>query len=293
MKQFIVISSFLHVTAVILLTFFNLGAFFKQPEIKQQETIQIEFLDKLPINKTLTEAVFSKKVKPTPPTKDTEKTTPPPKPAPGIKTKVAPQKAEEKKETPTPKKEEVKKTAPPLPKVAEKKAPPQAPKPKEATKPASTPQAPTPEKKQSVGIEKQKQEVESVDALLNTLLPDVGGKRDEKDEKLKEVYRNEMPEYLESSAVQAIRSQIEAVWSYNPTEGINFYLTLKIDPTGKILNVILSGTSNQNTLQKAAAEAAYRSTLKLSQFELDPTIFKPEYYQSGWQEIELHFQPRH
>ncbi|MDP3935665.1 MAG: hypothetical protein Q8Q56_01550, partial [Alphaproteobacteria bacterium] len=146
--------------------------------------------------------------------------------------------------------------------------------------------------KTSPGIEKKKQEVESVDALLNTLLPDVGGKRDENAKELKEQEASEMPEQMENEAVDEIRSQIEAVWNYNPTPGIDFYLRIKIDPSGRILRVELSGTEGQNALQQAAADAAYRSTLRLEQFELKPHIFKLDFH-ANWGDIEVHFHPNH
>lgn len=285
MKQFIVISVLLHIMLLVLMSLFSLTNIFKHPEIKQDHIVKVEFLDKLPINKAIKNPVYSKKAKNSP-KKDNKKATPPPKPAPGRKTKAT--------TSGTKKATETKKTLPIVKKA--KTAPKKTPTkklPTPASKQGANNNTPASSKKNEKGIKKEKQEVESVDALLNTLLPDVGGKPKETDAKLQEVSKNEMPENLENSAIQAIRSQIEAVWSYNPTEGINFYLTLKLDPTGKIVSVQLSGTNNQNTLQKAAAEAAYRATLKLERFQLDPSIFKTEYYKNGWKEIELHFHPYH
>lgn len=301
MKRFLIISAALHIGLFVIFTFANLSFFFRQPELQQNNMIRVEFLEKVPVNKTLTKPMLTKpKDKPTP-KEDLKEVSPPPKPAPGIKTKVTaqkPTKTEPKKEEPkkavAPKEKEVpKKNKVTLKK--EKQTPPKKEKEKKleevSKKHAKTDPEATKVETPSPGIEKKKQEIESVDALLNTLLPDVGGKRDENAKELKEPKSSEMPEDLESEAVHEIRSQIEAVWNYNPTEGINFFLRIKIDRTGRILSVDLSGTDNQNPLQKAAAEAAYRATLRLEQFELKPHIFKPEFHEGGWGEIEVHFHP--
>lgn len=302
MKRFLIYSAVLHIVLFLIFTLGNLSFLFPHPPINPTNTIKVEFLDKIPTNKSLTQPILTKPKDKPKPKEEKKETSPPPKPAPGIKTKVTapeptkkqPQKEEPKKVTapkiqPKPKKDPVilkkeKKTPPP--KAKEKKVQETAQKqPKQDPKQSQV-------EKTSEGIEKKKQEVESVDALLNTLLPDVGGKRDENAKELKEPDASEMPEYLENEAVHEIRSQIEAVWNYNPTEGIDFHLHITIDPSGRILNVVLSGTENQNALQKAAAEAAYRATLRLEQFELKPNIFKPEYHKGGWDEIDVHFHPR-
>jgi|GEM_PF-2341188 len=300
MKRFLIISATLHIILFLVLAFGNLSFLFPKPDFKQTNTIRVEFLNKIPVNKNISKAIVAKPTEKPKPKDDTKETSPPPKPAPGIKTKVTapvPTKKELKKEEPKkvtapkvkekPKKDKVilkkDKTTPPK-KEKEKKV--------EETAKKHIKQDPKQDKvnQPSPGIEKKKQEIESVDALLNTLLPDVGGKRDDAKE-LREEDASEMPEDLENEAVHEIRSQIEAVWNYNPTDGIDFYLRIKIDPTGKIINVELSGTENQNTLQQAAAEAAYRATLRLSQFDLKPHIFKLEYHDGGWGEIEVHFHP--
>ena len=92
------------------------------------------------------------------------------------------------------------------------------------------------------------------------------------------------------SAIRKSRSQIEVVWRYNPTDHIDFILHICIDPTGKILDISLSGINNQTLQQKAAAEAAYRATVRLENLNWTPTIFKPEHHKSGWGEIEIHFK---
>lgn len=300
MKRFLIISASLHIVLFLIFAFGNLSFLFPHPDFKQTNTIRVEFLDKIPVNKNLSKAAVAKPTEKPKPKDDKKETSPPPKPAPGIKTKVTapvPTKKELKKEDPkkvtAPKvKEKPKKDKLVLKK--DKQTPPKKDKEKKVEETAKKHTKPDPKQdkvdKPSPGIEKKKQEVESVDALLNTLLPDVGGKRDDAKE-LREEDASEMPEDLENEAVHEIRSQIEAVWNYNPTEGIDFYLRIKIDPTGKIISVELSGTENQNTLQQAAAEAAYRATLRLSQFELKPHIFKLEYHDGGWGEIEVHFHP--
>lgn len=303
MKRFVIISAVLHISLFLIFTFGNLSFLFPQPNFKQTNTVRVEFLDKLPINQSLSKPVVAKPSEKPKPKDDKKETSPPPKPAPGIKTKVTapiPTKKQQKKEEPkkaeTPKvKEQHKKDKVTLKK--DKKTPPKKEKVKKTEEAHKKVLKPDPDQtkveKPSPGIEKKKQEVESVDALLNTLLPDVGGKRDEHSKELREEDASEMPEDLEDAAVHEIRSQIEAVWNYNPTEGIDFYLRIKIDPSGRILNVELSGAENQNALQKTAAEAAYRATLRLEHFDLKPHIFKPEHHEGGWGEIEVHFHPAH
>jgi outer membrane biosynthesis protein TonB len=299
MKRFVIISAALHVALFLIFTFGNLSFFFRQPEFKQTNTIRVEFLDKLPTTKNISKPVVSKPIEKPKPKEENKETSPPPKPAPGIKTKVTAPISTKKELT----KEEPKKVTAPKPKektiLKKNKAIP--PKQKldkklEETAKKHTKQDPKQDSvtKPSPGIEKKKQEIESVDALLNTLLPDVGGKRDETAKELREEDASKMPEDLENEAVHEIRSQIEAVWNYNPTDGIDFTLRITLDPTGKVLDVKPpSGTENQNALQQAAAEAAYRATKRLGQFELKPHIFKLEYHENGWGEIEVHFQSGH
>lgn len=301
MKRFLIISVVVHISLFLLVVFCNLSFLFPQPEFKQTNTVHIEFLETLPVNKNLSKPVMQKpKDKPKPKEADKE-TSPPPKPEAGIKTKsTAPEPTKDSE------KEEHKKVAAPKEKLTPKKnnvvlkenknPPPKKEKEKKLEETAK--KTPKPDSKQqkiekpTPGIEKKKQEVESVDALLNTLLPDVGGERDEKARELKEQDSSEMPDQLENEAVDEIRSQIEAVWNYNPTPGIDFYLRIKIDPSGKIVSVQLSGTEGQNALQQAAAEAAYRSTVRLEQFELKPHIFKIDFH-GNWGDIEVHFHPQH
>ncbi len=302
MKRFLIISAVVHISLFLLFAFCNLSFLFPQPEIKPTNTVRVEFLEQLPVSKNLTQAVVSKP-KDKPKTKEEKKeTSPPPKPDPGIKTKITAPEATKKQAV----KEEPEKVTAPKEKIApkknkvslkeDKKTPPKKEKEKKIEETAK--KTPKPDQKQqlvdkpSPGIEKKKQEVESVDALLNTLLPDVGGKRDENAKELKEQDTSEMPEQLEHEAVDEIRSQIEAAWNYNPTPGIDFYLRIKIDPSGKILNVHISGTDGQNALQQAAAEAAYRATVRLGQFILKPHIFKLDYH-GNWGDIEVHFHPQH
>jgi outer membrane biosynthesis protein TonB len=302
MKRFLIISATLHVVLFLVFTFGNLSFFFPQPTPKQQNTIRVEFLEKLPERKDIIRPSISKPKETPKPKDDQKETTPPPKPAPGIKTKVTapeptkkePVKEEPKKVTAPKVKEKPKKDKVILKK--DKKTPPKKEKEKKleetSKKAVTTDPKQQQNEKPSAGIEKKKQEVESVDALLNTLLPDVGGKRDESDNELQEEDAADMPEKLEDEAIHEIRSQIEAVWSYNQTEGIDFYLKLKIDRTGRILEVSPpSGIENQNALQKAAADAAYRAAIRLGQFLLKPHIFKPEFYEGGWDELEIHFNP--
>jgi outer membrane biosynthesis protein TonB len=298
MKRFLIISVLLHVGLFLIFSVANLGFMFRQPDLANAP-IHVEFLKEVPVKKTLSKAVVVKPSEQSKPKQNKKEASPPPKPAPGIKTKVTAPEATKKKVS-------TQKSVPTKPpKVAtNKKKPDQQPQKSVPVKPAKSQSAeaavkkttkPDPSQtkvqKPSHGIEKKKQEVESVDALLNTLLPDVGGTRDENAKKMQEANISEMPDVLENKAVDEIRSQIEAVWNYNPTEGIDFYLRIKIDRSGRILNVELLGVEQQNALQRAAAEAAYRSTLRLEQFRLDPTIFKPEHHEGGWGEIEVHFRP--
>src|SRR5688572_17089803 len=103
MKRFLIISVALHIILFLLFTFGNLSFFFSQPEHKQTNTIRIEFLEKLPINKNLSRPSVSKPIDKPKPKEDNKETTPPPKPAPGIKTKTTapkPTKKEPVKEEP-------------------------------------------------------------------------------------------------------------------------------------------------------------------------------------------------
>lgn len=284
MKHYLIQSGLLHLGMLAALSIANMGLFFSPPDLKL-EAMKIEFLEKPPQKKVIAQKPVSK---PTdkPPKKEQDKdASPPPKPAPGIKTKAseatASNKAADKKNAAINK---------PQGQTVPQKSASAPPQKKAATK--SQEKSPQPAKKNSHGTVKKQQEVESVDAVLNTLLPNVGGETNKDQKKIQDSNSFEMPDILEHKAVEEIRSQIEAVWNYNPTEGINFYLTIKVDPSGKILNVKLSGTDRQAALQKAAAEAAYRATLRLSKFKLKPTIFKPEHYKNGWSEIEIHFRPR-
>lgn len=300
MKRFLIISVALHVILFMMFTFGNLSFLFPKPEFKQTNTVRIEFLDKLPVNKNLTRAVVSKPKDKPKPKEEKKDTSPPPKPDPGIKTKVTapkptkkePEKEEPKKvtapkETPKPKKDKVvlkqDKPTPPK-KEKEKKV--------EETAKKSPKVDPKQNKveKQSAGIEKKKQEVESVDALLNTLLPDVGGKRDENAKELKEQDASEVPEHLENAMIDSIRSQIQAVWN-NTSNDFNFRLLIKIDQSGKVLDVQLSGIEGQSSHQQTAAEAARRAAWKLGQFQLESEIFKLEYYKDGWNELDIDFRP--
>ncbi len=248
--------------------------------------MKIDFLESAPVKKTMAKQPTVKPSDKKSPKDDKKNTSPPPKPAPGIKTKSSDSpsttKGADKKNTPSSKPK-----GNTLPQKPTKNSPA---KQKAETKAADTA---LPTNKKSQGIVKKQQEIESVDAVLNTLLPNIGGETNDGKAKKEASDANEMPDILEHKAVETIRSQIEEVWNYNPTEGINFYLTIKIDPSGKILSLKLSGTDRQNPLQKAAAESAYRSTLRLNKFKLKPSIFKPEHYKNGWSEIELHFRPRY
>ncbi len=300
MKRFLIISVALHVILFMMFTFGNLSFLFPKPEFKQTNTVRIEFLDKLPVNKNLTRAVVSKPKDKPKPKEEKKDTSPPPKPDPGIKTKVTapkptkkePEKEESKKvtapkETPKPKKDKVVlKQDKPMPPKKEKE------KKVEETAKKSQKVDPKQDKleKQSTGIEKKKQEVESVDALLNTLLPDVGGKRDENAKELKEQDSSEVPEHLENAMIDSIRSQIQAVWN-NTSDDFNFRLLIKIDPSGKVSDVQLFGTEGQSTQQQSAAEAARRAAWKLGQFTLEPEVFKLEYYKDGWNELDIDFHP--
>ncbi|QOL20377.1 hypothetical protein [Candidatus Bodocaedibacter vickermanii] len=302
MKRFLIISLTAHVTLFLLFTLGNLSFLFPQPEIKQTNTIRIEFLENLPVNKNLTQAVVAKPKDKPKPKEELKETSPPPKPDPGVKTKVTTPKPTKKE----PVKEEPKKVAAPKEKPKPKKnaidlkkdkqTPPKKEKEKKVEETAKKTPKPDPKQdkveKPSPGIEKKKQEVESVDALLNTLLPDVGGKRDENAKELKEQDASEMPEQLENAMIDSIRSQIQAVWN-NASDDFNFRLLIKVDPSGKVLDVELSGTDGQSAQQQTAAEAARRAAWKLGQFTLEPEIFKLEYYKDGWNELDIDFKPQH
>lgn len=251
--------------------------------------MSIEFLNSVPGKKSAEgkkKEVPAKKLK-----------TPTPSPAP--KTKIEKVEAPKQK-TPTPtlapktkvEKEVVKIKKKPEPKVQEKKTQSTTPPiKKQEVKPTIPNQKEVVEhKKESPGQDKKQQEVESVDALLKNLLPDTGEKEKNTDKKVEPDKESLMSAEMVRSAISEIRSQIEAVWRYNPTDHIDFMLHIRIDPTGKILDISLSGINNQTLQQKAAAEAAYRATVRLEKFKLDPTIFKPEHHKSGWGEIEIHFK---
>ncbi|MDP3935865.1 MAG: hypothetical protein Q8Q56_02625, partial [Alphaproteobacteria bacterium] len=109
MKRFLIISLTVHVILFLLFTLGNLNFLFPQPEIKQTNTVRIEFIDKLPVNKNLTQAVVSKPKDKPKPKEELKDTSPPPKPDPGIKTKVTAPKPTKKE----PPKEEPKKVAAP------------------------------------------------------------------------------------------------------------------------------------------------------------------------------------
>lgn len=301
MKRFLIISLTIHVILFFVFTFGNLLSFlFPHPEIKQTNTIRIEFLDKLPVNKNLTQAVISKPKDKPKPKEELKDTSPPPKPDPGIKTKVTapkptkkePKKVTDPKEKPKPKKDKVvlKK---------DKQTPPKKEKEKKVEETAKKNPKPDPKQdkveKPSPGIEKKKQEVESVDALLNTLLPDVGGKRDEKAKELKEQDASEIPEQLSNAMIDSIRSQIQEVWS-PISDDFNFHLLISIDQSGTITaDIKILGIDGQTAQQIANAESAYRAAKRLGQFTIDPEIFKPEYYsgEHGWAELEIDFKPQH
>jgi outer membrane biosynthesis protein TonB len=300
MKRFLIISLTVHVILFLLFTFGNLSFLFPKPDIQQTNTIRIEFLDKLPVNKNLTQTVVpTPKDKPKP-KEEIKETTPPPKPDPGIKTKVTAPKPTKKK----PEKEEPKKVTAPKEKEKPKKdkvvlkkdkqTPPKKKKEKKVEETAKKNPKPDPKQdkveKPSPGLEKKKQDIESVDALLNTLLPDVGGKRDENAKELKEQDSSEIPEQLENAIIDAIRSQIQEVWSHT-SDDFNFHLLIKVDPSGKVLDVQLSGTEGQSAQQIANAESAYRAAKRLGQFRLDPEIFKLDHYKDGWDELDIDFHP--
>lgn len=305
MKRFLIISLTAHVILFLLFTLGNLSFLFPQPEIKQTNTVRIEFLDKLPVNKNLTQAVVSKPKDNPKPKEELKETSPPPKPDPGIKTKVTAPKPTKKE----PEKEEPKKVAAPKEKPKPKKdkvvlkkdkqTPPKKEKEKKVEETAKKNPKPDPKQdkveKPSPGIEKKKQEVESVDALLNTLLPDVGGKRDENAKELKEQDASEIPEQLSNAMIDAIRSQIQEVWS-PISEDFHFHLLISVDQSGTITaDIKILGTEGQSAQQIANAESAYRAAKRLGQFVLDPEIFKPEFYsgEHGWAELEIDFKPHH
>lgn len=300
MKRFLIISLAVHVILFVMFTLGNLSFLFPRPDIKQPNTIRIEFLDKLPVNKNLAQAVISKPKNTPKPKEEQKDTSPPPKPDPGIKTKVtAPKPTKKEPEIEEPKKVTApkEKAKPKKDKVVLKQDKPTPPK-KEKEKKVEETAKKTPKvdpkqdkvDKPSAGIEKKKQEVESVDALLNTLLPDVGGKRDENAKELKEQDASEVPEQLENAMIDSIRNQIQAVWN-NTSDDFNFRLVIKIDASGNVLDVQLFGTEGQTTQQQTAAEAARRAAWKLGQFILEPDIFKLEYYKDGWNELDINFQP--
>lgn len=252
--------------------------------------MSIEFLNAPPGKKSLAE---NNKAIPA----EQKLKTPTPSPAP--KTKVE-QEAAPKEKTPTPtpapktkiEKEVVKIQKKEQPKAQERKKQPVAPsiKKQEAKPTPPTPKAIAEQKKSSPGQDKKQQEVESVDALLKNLLPDTGEKEKTTDKKVEPDKESLMSADTIRSAISEIRSQIETVWRYNPTDNIDFMLHIKIDPTGKILDIKISGTNNQTLQQKAAAEAAYRATVRLEKFKLTPSIFKPEHHNNGWGEIDIHFK---
>lgn len=305
MKRFLIISLTAHVTLFLMFTLGNLSFLFPQPEIKQPNTIHIEFLDTLPVNKNLKQAVIAKQKNKPKPKEDLKETTPPPKPDPGIKTKVkAPKPTKE-----TPQKEEPKKVATPKetqkPKKdkvvlkKDKQIPPQKEKIKKTEETAKKTSKPDPRQdtvaKPSQGIEKKQQDVESIDALLNTLTPDAGGKRDETAKDLKDPDTSEIPEYLENAMTNAIRSQIQEVWS-PISEDFNFHLIISIDKSGAIIaDIKIIGTDGQTAQQIANAERAYSAAKRLGQFTLDPEIFKLEHYsgENGWNELDIDFKPQH
>ncbi len=294
MRRYFWISIGGHVGSVLFFIVSNQLSFLFRSEPVDSQVVPVTFVDKIPdFKKAPTERVIHEI-----PKEPVKEASPPPKPSPAQKTEIkesleqapldvkelteAPVEAMETSSAPLPtpspqKKEPIKKEEP-----VDKPKPQTAPKKKKKVKPAK------PEPK-SKGMKKKKQEVESIDALLNTLVPDVGGKK--KDEISKALEEDtDMPPELSEAAQSFIKEQVEAVWSYNPTEGIDFYLNLTIDASGKVLSVELSSISGQTPQQQAAAEAALRATQKLGQLVLDPKIFKPELF-SKWSSIELHFNP--
>lgn len=294
MRRYFWISIIGHIGSVLFFLISNQLSFLFRSEPLESQVVPVAFVDKIPeVKRPPTERVINET-----PKEPVKEASPPPKPSPAQKTEIkesleqtppdvkelseAPVEAPETSSKPSPmpspqKKEPIKKEEP-----IDKPKPQTAPTPKKQVKKAK------PEPK-SKGIKKKKQEIESVDALLKTLVPDVGGKK--KDDISKALEEDtDMPPELSEAAQSYIKEQIEAVWSYNPTDGIDFYLQVTVDSSGKILSVDLSTSSDQSPQQRAAAEAALRATQRLGQLNLDPKIFKQELF-SKWSSIELHFHP--
>lgn len=305
MKRFLIISLTAHVTLFLMFTLGNLSFLFPQPEIKQPNTIHIEFLDKLPVNKNLKQAVIAKPKDKPKPKEELKETSPPPKPDPAIKTKVTapkptkkePQKEEPKKVTSPKEKPKPKKDTAVLKK--DKPIPPKKEKEKKVKETAKKNPKPDPKQdtvaKPSPGKEKEPHSIEDLLQNMNTLTPDVGGKRDETAKDLKDPDTSEIPEYLENAMTNAIRSQIQEVWS-PISEDFNFHLIISIDKSGAIIaDIKIIGTDGQTAQQIANAERAYSAAKRLGQFTLDPEIFKLEHYsgENGWNELDIDFKPQH
>lgn len=303
MKRFVIISVIVHISLFLLFTFCNLGFLFPHPEIKDTNTVHIEFLEQLPVNKNLNKPVVSKPKETPKPKEEKKDTSPPPKPDPGIKTKVTapePTKKEPVKEEPKKVTAPKEKLSPKKDKVVikdDKKTPPKKEKDKKVNETTIKTHKPDPKQqkvdKPSPGIEKKKQEVESVDALLNTLLPDVGGKRDDNAKALKDQDSSEVPEQLRNAMIDSIRSQIQDVWS-PISDDFHFHLIIEIDQSGTIIGAIeVTGTEGQTPQQIANAESGKRAAARLGKFIVDPEIFKPEYYsgENGWNKLDIDFHP--
>jgi hypothetical protein len=298
MRKYFGISLAVHVGGILFLIIFNQFSYLFRSAPPESNVVPVTFVERIPDKKALpTQRVPLDAPVP----KEQKEVSPPPKPAPAMKTKVEeshevlppePSTPAELPQAVKPVQEQV--DVSPVKTKAKKaiKKPDKKPKPKKTNSPKKKEKAkkakPEPASKGKV---KKKQEVESIDALLTTLVPDVGGKKKEEVAPSIEEEDVNMPPDLEDLAVQEIRSQIEAVWSFNPTEGISFILRIQLDPAGKILKIELSGTEGQTPQQRAAAEAAYRATLKLGHFEVRSDVFKQEYHSNVWGEVEVHFHP--
>lgn len=303
MKRFLIISIIVHVSLVILFSFFNLDFLFPKPDFKPNNSIRIEFLEHIPVNKNITQPVIAKPKEKQKPKEEKKDTSPPPKPDPAIKTKVTSPEPTKK----APPKEEPKKVTAPKEKLTpkkdkviikdEKKTPPKKENDKKIQETNKKSHKPDPKQKHvdkpSPGIEKKKQPIESIDSLLNNLLPDVGGKHDQNAKKLVEPDASEMPDQLRNAMIDSIRAQIQEVWS-PISDNYRFQLIIEIDQSGNIIGAVeVVGTNGQSPQEVANAESGKRAATRLGKFTVDPVIFKPEYYhgEHGWNKLEIDFHP--